>query len=226
MTHVRRFQVLPALPERLKPLRDLAFNLWWTWEPDAAELFRLMDLELWEQVGHNPVLLLARIRQERLNKLSRDPAYLAYMERSLNRYRAYMEAETWFSREHGNRDLGFFAYFSAEFGLHECLPVYAGGLGVLAWPKKVEVVRRIGRNSAGLMQEETVLVDLQKIARGQQPDFFIKPNDLINVGTHGTSVFLFRLRNAFRATYGFGFIYDRNFADRHFGDTFSDTFGF
>lgn len=102
----------------------------------------------------------------------------------------------------------------------------AGGLGPLAWPKKVEVVRRIGRNSAGLMQEQTVLVDLQKIARGQQPDFFIKPNDLINVGTHGTSVFLFRLRNAFRATYGFGFIYDRNFADRHFGDTFSDTFHF
>ncbi len=102
----------------------------------------------------------------------------------------------------------------------------AGGLNALAWPKKVEVVRRVGRNHAGLMQEETVLVDLQKIARGQQPDFFIKPNDLINVGTHGTSNWLFRLRNAFRATYGFGFIYDRNFADRHFGDTFSDTFGF
>ena len=100
----------------------------------------------------------------------------------------------------------------------------AGGLNAIAWPKKVEVVRRIGRNDAGLMQEETVLVDLQKIARGQQPDFFIKPNDLINVGTHGTSRWQAVLRNAFRATYGFGFIYDRNFADRHFGRTFSDTF--
>ena len=94
----------------------------------------------------------------------------------------------------------------------------AGGLNELAWPKKVEVIRRIGRNKAGLMQEETVLVDLDRIAKGQQPDFFIKQYDLINVGTHGTSRFLFILRNAFRATYGFGLIYDRNFAASDFGD--------
>jgi polysaccharide export outer membrane protein len=89
----------------------------------------------------------------------------------------------------------------------------AGGLGPLAVPQKVEVIRRIGKNKAGLMQEETVLVDLKKIAQGLQPDFFIKPYDLINVGTNGTSRWLAVLRNAFRATYGFGFIYDRNFAD-------------
>lgn len=102
----------------------------------------------------------------------------------------------------------------------------AGGLNAIAWPKKVEVVRRVGRNNAGLMQEETVLVDLQKITNGQQPDFFIKPNDLINVGTHGSSRFLAVLRNAFRATYGFGFIYDRNFADRHYGRSLGDTLTF
>lgn len=102
----------------------------------------------------------------------------------------------------------------------------AGGLNAIAWPKKVEVIRRIGRNDAGLMQEETVLVDLQKIARGQQPDFFIKPNDLINVGTHGTSRWQAVLRNAFRATYGFGFIYDRNFADRDFGTTVPEMLHF
>lgn len=88
----------------------------------------------------------------------------------------------------------------------------AGGLGDLAWPKKVEVVRRLGRNKSGLMQEEIVLVDLDKIAKGQQPDFFIKPYDLVNVGTHGTSRWLAELRNAFSAAYGFGFIYNRNFA--------------
>lgn len=93
----------------------------------------------------------------------------------------------------------------------------AGGLNAIAWPKKVEVIRRIGKNKSGLMQEEVVLVDLEKISRGTQPDFFIKPYDLINVGTHGTSRWLAILRNAFRATYGFGFIYDRNFADRDFG---------
>jgi len=89
----------------------------------------------------------------------------------------------------------------------------AGGLNAIAWPKKVEVVRRVGKNRAGLQQEEIVLVDLEKIAKGLQPDFFIKPYDYINVGTHGTSRWLAVLRNAFRATYGFGLIYDRNFAE-------------
>jgi polysaccharide biosynthesis/export protein len=91
----------------------------------------------------------------------------------------------------------------------------AGGLGPLAWPKKVEVVRRIGT-----AREEIVLVDLDKIASGEQPDFFIKPNDLINVGTHATARWRAVLRNAFRATYGFGFVYDRNFADIDFGTGF------
>jgi polysaccharide export outer membrane protein len=88
----------------------------------------------------------------------------------------------------------------------------AGGLGPLAWPKKCEVIRRVSKK-----REEIVMVDLDKIAMGEQPDFFIKPNDLINVGTHSTARWRAVLRNAFRATYGFGFIYDRNFADRDFG---------
>jgi protein involved in polysaccharide export with SLBB domain len=99
----------------------------------------------------------------------------------------------------------------------------AGGLTQLAWPKKVEVIRRIGRN-----KEEIVMVDLDKIAQGLQPDFFIKPDDLINVGTHPTSIFRAVLRNAFRASYGFGFIYDRNFRNpdtgfvNDLGDAFDD----
>jgi len=87
----------------------------------------------------------------------------------------------------------------------------AGGLGPLAWPKRCEVIRRVGRK-----KEEIVMVDLDKIASGEQPDFFIKPHDLINVGTHATARWRAILRNAFRATYGFGFVYDRNFADRDF----------
>jgi polysaccharide export outer membrane protein len=87
----------------------------------------------------------------------------------------------------------------------------AGGLGPLAWPKTCEVIRRIGKK-----KEEVVLVDLDKIASGEQPDFFIRPNDLINVGTHSTARWRAILRNAFRASYGFGFIYDRNFADRDY----------
>ncbi len=90
----------------------------------------------------------------------------------------------------------------------------AGGLGPLAYPKTCEVVRRLGGD-----REQIVMVDLDKIASGEQPDFFIKPNDLINVGTHPTSRWRAALRNAFRAAYGFAFVYDRNFvyADDYYG---------
>ena len=93
----------------------------------------------------------------------------------------------------------------------------AGGLGPLAYPKYCEVIRRIGDR-----REEIVMVDLDKIASGEQPDFFIKPNDLINVGTHPTSRWRAVLRNAFRAAYGFGFVYDRNFAysEENYGTSF------
>jgi len=87
----------------------------------------------------------------------------------------------------------------------------AGGLGPLAWPKRCEITRRIGTK-----KEQIVMVDLDKIYSGEQPDFFIKPHDLINVGTHATARWRAVLRNAFRATYGFGFVYDRNFADMDF----------
>jgi protein involved in polysaccharide export with SLBB domain len=88
----------------------------------------------------------------------------------------------------------------------------AGGLGPLAWPKSCEVIRRLSRK-----KEEIVMVDLDKIFSGEQPDFFIRPNDVVNVGTHPTAMWRAVLRNAFRATYGFGFVYDRNFSDRAFG---------
>ncbi|MBP7053808.1 MAG: polysaccharide biosynthesis/export family protein [Phycisphaerae bacterium] len=92
----------------------------------------------------------------------------------------------------------------------------AGGLGPLAVPKRVEVIRRIGTK-----REEIVLVDLDKIASGEQPDFFIKPNDLINVGTDATARWRAVLRNSFRAAYGFGFVYDRNFADVDYYESLS-----
>jgi protein involved in polysaccharide export with SLBB domain len=92
----------------------------------------------------------------------------------------------------------------------------AGGLGPLASPKNVEVIRRIGRD-----KEEIVMVDLDRIASGEQPDFFIKPYDLINVGTEPLARWRAVLRNAFRAAYGFGFVYDRNFADADYGKGFA-----
>jgi protein involved in polysaccharide export with SLBB domain len=87
----------------------------------------------------------------------------------------------------------------------------AGNLGPLAWPQRCEITRQLGLN-----REETVSVDLEKIFNGEQPNIYIKPGDVINIGTHSTSRWRAILRNAFRATYGFGFVYDRNFADRDF----------
>jgi polysaccharide biosynthesis/export protein len=92
----------------------------------------------------------------------------------------------------------------------------AGGLGELAWPENVEVRRRIDEN-----HEAIVMVNLKRIAEGSQPDFFIKPHDIVNVGTHPSARWLAILRTAFRATYGFGFIYDRNFADRDVNGSFN-----
>jgi len=132
MNQVRSFMVLPALPEPLRPLRDLAYNLWWTWNPDAFELFRRLDLDLWRELRHNPVAMLSQMRQERLDRLASDPAYIASLRRVLDAMNAYSEQPTWFDKHYGDRPVGTVAYFSAEFGLHECLPIYSGGLGTLA----------------------------------------------------------------------------------------------
>ena len=132
MNQVRSFMVLPALPEPLRPLRDLAYNLWWTWNPDAFELFRRLDLDLWRELKHNPVAMLSQMRQERLDRLASDPAYIASLRRVLDSMKTYSEQPTWFSKHYGDRPVGTIAYFSAEFGIHECLPIYSGGLGTLA----------------------------------------------------------------------------------------------
>lgn len=132
MNPVRSFTVLPRLPESLKPLRELTYNLWWTWNPAAIELFRRLDLDLWRELRHNPVAMLAKLRQERLDRLARDPAYIASLKRVLESLQAYLERPTWFEEQFPKEAIGTIAYFSAEFGLHECLPIYAGGLGVLA----------------------------------------------------------------------------------------------
>ena len=91
----------------------------------------------------------------------------------------------------------------------------AGSIGTLAEPAKVDLVRRIGPD-----RQEIVQLDLAKIFAGLQPDYYIKKDDIINIGTSPISPWMAVLRNGFRATYGFGFVYDRNYADRDVGDPF------
>ncbi|MCS6835860.1 MAG: alpha-glucan family phosphorylase [Anaerolineae bacterium] len=131
---IATLQVLPKLPEPLARLEDLAYNLRFAWDQDTLQLFRRLDPDLWEEVYHNPVKLLGRISQEKLEAARNDPAYMANFERTLEAFDNYMHAGNgWFSDNYRNlprRPL--IAYFSMEFGIHECFQNYSGGLGVLS----------------------------------------------------------------------------------------------
>jgi starch phosphorylase len=130
---IRTFQVFPDLPPALAPLLELAKNFWWMWHPDAVELFRRLDRDLWEQVYHNPVKLLGAIDQKKLMTASKDESYLAHLKRVQGAFRQHLEEKGWFQETHGQTAPNLkVAYFSAEFGLHESLPIYSGGLGILA----------------------------------------------------------------------------------------------
>src|SRR5262245_17153747 len=130
---IRTFTVLPRLPARLQALHKLAYNLWLTWSHDGIALFRRIDADLWEAVGHSPVKLLGGVSQARLEELLDDDVFLAEWCRVEEEFDAYLNASTWYQETHAERDPELtIAYFSAEFGIHESVPVYSGGLGVLS----------------------------------------------------------------------------------------------
>jgi glycogen phosphorylase len=121
------------LPKRIGRLGELAYNLWWMWQPEAGHIFGRIDYDMWEILNHNPIKFLREIGRVRLNQIADDKEYLALYDRFLSSFDAYMsESEPWAARTHpelANRPI---AYFSMEYGLHETLPIYSGGLGVLA----------------------------------------------------------------------------------------------
>jgi len=129
---IQTIQVHPTLPQEMQDLKKIAFNLWWSWNQDAIGLFRRLDRNLWEQTGHNPVLMLGSIEQERLAQASSDEGFRAHLERVREDLDVYLEESTWFSKSQFDQDQPIIAYFSAEFGLTECLQSYSGGLGILA----------------------------------------------------------------------------------------------
>ncbi|MCC6240124.1 MAG: alpha-glucan family phosphorylase [Phycisphaerales bacterium] len=128
---IRTFQVFPDIPQPLQPLVDMAQNLWWCWHPDAVELFRRLDRQAWETAYHNPIKMLGSLSQQRLKEASEDNSYLAHMNRVYGWFQEHLKEEGWFHKKYGDNKMSV-AYFSAEFGLHESLPIYSGGLGVLA----------------------------------------------------------------------------------------------
>src|SRR5258708_1529095 len=121
------------IPKRISRLSELAYNLWWTWQPEAARLFGRLDYALWERLGHNPIRLLNEVERGRLNLVAEDPDYLALYDQIFAAFDKYVtQASTWTSSVHPELTNRPIAYFSMEFGLHETLPIYSGGLGVLA----------------------------------------------------------------------------------------------
>ena len=158
MQPIRTFNISPSLPPRLEPLRQLAYNLHWDWNVETKDLFRRLDPELWESSRHNPVLMLGTISQVRLQEAVEDEGFLAQMDRAARQLDDYLQERTWYDknrkiisselsddavktqRSAGVASRGYvepaqkecYAYFSAEFGLVDCLPIYSGGLGVLA----------------------------------------------------------------------------------------------
>lgn len=122
-----------SLPKRINRLVELAYNLWWTWHPDATELFEAIDRQLWEECAHNPVKFLRRVKRKELNGALQDPVFLQLYDKVISAFDAYMRADdTWFGRQYPHQLAHSIAYFSTEFGLHESFPTYSGGLGVLS----------------------------------------------------------------------------------------------
>ncbi|MCK4851345.1 MAG: alpha-glucan family phosphorylase, partial [Phycisphaerae bacterium] len=124
----------PELPARLEGLRRLAYNLWWTWNAEAIELFQRLDRQLWEKCYHNPVLMLGRLEQDTLDRLAQDEAFLTHLDSVIERFQQHLSRHSWYHRlsEQSDLDKLQIAYFSAEFGLTEVLPIYSGGLGLLS----------------------------------------------------------------------------------------------
>jgi len=120
------------LPEELSGLVELVYNLRWSWQGAVRDVFRRLDSRLWEACGHNPVAMLGQIDQDRLDTVRKDAGFMAQFRRVHAELKEYLGKGGWWSERHGEAGHPLIAYFCAEFGLTDCIPIYSGGLGVLA----------------------------------------------------------------------------------------------
>jgi len=130
-----RLTVFPIMPSRISRLYELAYNLWWSWRPEARALYRNLDSDVWDHVEHNPVRFLSEVPPKRLEEAAKRDDYLQAYDSVMRDFDYYMHPspeDTWFTRTYPELTHRIIAYFSAEFGLHESLPIYSGGLGILS----------------------------------------------------------------------------------------------
>lgn len=128
-----RITVTPQLPKRIDNLGKIANNLWWSWNTEFLKLFKEIDIDLWERVEKNPVKFLKLVSQEKLENAAQNQMFLKEYDKINDNFEGYMNSKsTWFSKEYPNNKNNLIAYFSAEYGLDEILPIYSGGLGILS----------------------------------------------------------------------------------------------
>ena len=132
MPMIHNFTVLPALPDSLKDLETIAKNMFWSWNLAFVDLFKRIDSNLWAASGHNPIRFLGNVSQSRLEAVAKNEGFLCELQRCAEKQKSYLNETTWFDKVSSKSTKPAIAYFSAEFGLDECLPIYAGGLGILA----------------------------------------------------------------------------------------------
>src|SRR4051812_42021373 len=133
MPNFHTYNIVPTLPAALEPLREVSFNVWWTWEPSARRLFRHLDPELWNRTNHNPIRMLQLSRQARLEELGSDKTFLRELKLVYDAFQKYLTRQDTYGKTGPAAALQKpVAYFSAEFGFHESIPNYSGGLGILA----------------------------------------------------------------------------------------------
>ncbi len=129
---VHELDVHPALPERIAWLGEIARNVWSSWSPEAGDLFERLDPEGWERLGHNPIALLRGLPQDALDAAAADESFVAMVARVARRLDAYVSDPGWLVPAHPEAADMLVAYFSLEFGLDAGIPLYSGGLGILA----------------------------------------------------------------------------------------------
>ena len=128
-----KITVRPQLPKRISKLLDISYNLWWSWNTEYLKLFKLLDIDLWEKIEKNPVKFLKLVEQEKLEIASKDAEFLKEYDKVVKDFADYMNSkDTWFKKKFPDNSKDLIAYFSAEYGLDETIPIYSGGLGILS----------------------------------------------------------------------------------------------
>ena len=128
-----KITVNPQLPKNINRLQEIANNLWWSWNSEFLRLFKKIDKDLWETVEKNPVKFLKRVSQERLEKAANDDKFVKEYNKVVKNFDDYIKSkDTWFNKKYSENRNDLIAYFSAEYGLDQTLPIYSGGLGILS----------------------------------------------------------------------------------------------